>query len=334
MRRRPTSRLRHARPNRLLAVALALAAAASPLRAQGGINVAAGGGLELVLPVGARANGLGQAVVADFLGSESVWWNPAGLARARSREVAIHHSNVFQGTGDAITAVLPVAPVGVLALSVDLYNWGTQESTDATGPYGTFTPRATIFAATFAGHVGSRAYFGLNYKYYNFGMNCTGLCGNLAATGASTTALDFGMQLRVSNDSSLYVGAALRNVGPRLQYNDAPQADPLPTRVELGVTYAPTIPSLGPDARLRFGADIINAIPTTAPGLRVGADLGWQQKVHVRGGYVYQGPFGSGPTIGVGATTGRLQLDISQIYSNSQGIAGAPLTYFSLRLVF
>ncbi|OYV64912.1 MAG: hypothetical protein B7Z72_12710, partial [Gemmatimonadetes bacterium 21-71-4] len=113
MRRRPTSLARALRIGTLTA-ALALAGTAAPLRAQGGIGVAAGGGLELVLPVGARANGLGQAVAADFLGSESVWWNPGAMAREQTRETAIHHSNTFAGTGDALTAVLPVAPVGVL----------------------------------------------------------------------------------------------------------------------------------------------------------------------------------------------------------------------------
>ncbi|MDE3173997.1 MAG: PorV/PorQ family protein [Gemmatimonadota bacterium] len=333
MRRRPTSPWR-VRSIGTLVAAVALAGAAPPLRAQGGVSVLAGGGLELVLPVGARANGLGEAVVADYLGSEGIWWNPAGMGRETTREAAIHHSSTFAGTGDAITAVLPVAPVGVLALSVDLYSYGTQDNTDATGSYGTITPRATIFAATFAGHVGSRAYLGLNYKYYSFGMNCTGACGNLASLGAATTALDFGLQVRASNDSSLFVGVALRNVGPRLQFNDAPQADPLPTRLEVGVTYAPKIPSLGPDAQLRFGADIVNAIPTTNPGLRLGADLGWQHKLHARAGYVHDGPLGSGPTVGLGATTGRLRLDIAQLYTDSQGTAGAPQTYLSLRLVF
>lgn len=331
MRRRPTSPW-HTLSLGPLGVALVLVAGAHPLRAQGG--VANSGGLELVLPVGARANGLGQAVVADYLGSESVWWNPGGLAREQDREAAIHHSQTFAGTGDAITAVLPVAPVGVLALSVDLYSYGTQENTDATGAYGTFTPRATIFAATFAGHVGSRAYVGLNYKYYNYGINCSGGCGSLASLGAATTALDFGVQLRASNDSSLFVGVALRNVGPRLQFNDAPQADPLPTRLDLGVTYQPKIDALGPDATLRIGADIVNAIPTTSPGLRFGADLGWQNRVHVRGGYVYNGPVGSGPTMGVGATSGRLELDIARLFGDTQANTSQPPTYLSLRIRF
>jgi hypothetical protein len=68
------------------------------------------GALFLLLPVGARAVGLGQAVVADQQGgSESVWWNPAGLARADKGEAAIHHSQSVIGTGDAVTVLVPSA---------------------------------------------------------------------------------------------------------------------------------------------------------------------------------------------------------------------------------
>src|SRR5487761_2567910 len=321
MRRFLTSH-RRARFLGTLAVALGTSLGAAPLCAQGGVATA--GGLELVLPVGARAVGLGQAVVADYLGSESVWWNPAAMAREPSRELAIHHSQTFAVTGDAITFVLPVAPVGVVALSADLYSYGTQDVTDATGTYGTFTPRATIFAATFAGNVGSHASVGLNYKFYERGINCSGGCAGLPTQGTSTTALDFGAQFRLLSDSSLYLGVALRNVGPRPPVNDAPQADPLPTRLDIGVTYVPHIASLGPDAELRIGAGVVNSIPASGPGLRLGADLGWQQKVHVRAGYVYEGPGGSGPTIGVGASTGRLVLDIARMLSDNVANTGQP----------
>lgn len=331
MRRRPTSRWRRFAFGGL-AAALGIGVLAAPLRAQGGI--AQEGALELVLPVGARAVGLGQAVVADFLGSESLWWNPAALAREQTREGAIHHSQTFALTGDALTVVIPAVPVGVVALSADLYSAGTQDVTDATGTYGSITPRTTIFAATFAGTLGSHAMVGLNYKYYQRGINCSGGCSGLPTQGTSTTALDMGVQFRPLRDSSLYVGVALRNVGPRLQVNDAPQADRLPTRLDIGVTYVPYLASLGPDAELRLGADVVSAIPSSSPGVRVGADLGWQHRVHVRAGYASLAPGGSGPTIGVGASTGRLQLDIARLFSDNVANTGQPPTYLSLRIVF
>lgn len=337
MRRRTTSkRRRHPRPISALLTVLALTAGGVGARAQTGgtAGVSVGGGLELVLPVGAEAEGLGQAVVADFLGSESIWWNPAALGRAQHREVAIHHSQTFAYTGDAISALVPIHRVGTVALSVDLYSYGTQQETDVTGTLGTFTPRATIFAATFAGHAGDRTYLGLNYKLYQRGTNCSGGCTDIPTQTEQTTALDLGVQVRVSKDSSLFVGAALRNAGPRLQVNDAAQADPLPTRLDVGVTWVPRIASLGPDTRLRVGAGIVNAIPLTSPGLRIGADLGWRQKLHLRAGYAYEAPGGSGPSIGLGASTGRLQIDIARLFSDNVANTSQPPTYFSLRYDF
>src|ERR1043166_4299092 len=233
----------------------------TPLYAQGG--VATGGALELVLPVGARAVGLGQAVAADYLGSASVWWNPGALGRQRSRELAIHHDQTFAVKADAISFLLPLAPRGVLGLSAILYDYGTQDQTDVTGTLGSFTTRTTILAATFAADIGARVFLGVNYKFYQRNVPCTGGCTGFGSQSASTTALDAGIQIRASPDSSLYLGLALRNVGPPLQVNDAPQADPLPTRLDIAVTFAPRTPSLGPDATIRFGAGLVNAIPST-----------------------------------------------------------------------
>ncbi len=334
MRQRTSSR-----PSRLaaaLAIALGLVAGAVRARAQTGevAGVSTSGAEELVNPVGAQAVGLGQAVVADFLGSESIWWNPAALARETRREIAIHHSQTFAYTGDAISGVVPIHRVGTVALSVNLYNYGTQEQTDVTGTLGTFTPLATIFAATFAGRVGDRTYLGLNYKLYQRGISCSGGCAGIPTQTEQTTALDFGVQVRVFPDSSFFVGGALRNVGPRLQVNDAPQADPLPSRLDLGVTYVPHLASLGPDARLQVDAGIVNAIPLTSPGLRIGADFGWRRKLHLRAGYAYEAPGGSGPSLGLGASTGRLRVDIARLFSDNVANTNQPPTYFSLRYVF
>src|SRR5215217_7098097 len=118
MRRRLFRRARAA----IGAALLALAARPDHARAQGG--PAEDGALFLLLPVGARAVGMGQAVVADQPGSEAVWWNPAALARAEKRELAIHHSQSLVGTGDALTLVVPSSVLGVLAVSANIFNYG------------------------------------------------------------------------------------------------------------------------------------------------------------------------------------------------------------------
>src|SRR5262245_53435422 len=85
-----------------------------------GTSLQAQGSAFLLRPVGARAVGLGQAVVARHDGSEGMWWNPASLASATRREVSIHHSQDFFATGDALTLVVPAARTGVFSLAADL----------------------------------------------------------------------------------------------------------------------------------------------------------------------------------------------------------------------
>src|SRR5215208_6744741 len=129
MRRRLSSAARA-----LVGAALAACAAApDDVRAQSG--PAEAGALFLLLPVGARSVGMGQAVVAQQSGSEAVWWNPAGLARADKREAAIHHSQSVIGTGDAVSIVVPSSLLGVAALSVNILNYGAEDVTDPQGGF-------------------------------------------------------------------------------------------------------------------------------------------------------------------------------------------------------
>src|SRR5688500_20203807 len=110
-------------PFRALVSAL-LVGSASSLTAQGGVG--SEGGSFLLRPVGARAVGLAHAVVARRDGSEGLWWNPAALAVADRREVAIHPSQEFFATGGALTLVTPASLLGVFAIAGGLQHSGDQ----------------------------------------------------------------------------------------------------------------------------------------------------------------------------------------------------------------
>ena len=88
---------------RRIACAAVLCATPAISHAQGGLSTE--GALFLLVPVGARAVGLGQAVVASDLGAESIWANPAGLARLTKNELSINHSQTIVATGDALNVV-------------------------------------------------------------------------------------------------------------------------------------------------------------------------------------------------------------------------------------
>ena len=310
-----------------------LAACSAAVEAQGG--VATEGAVFLLLPVGARAVGLGHAVIAEGGGSEAVWWNPAGLARLESYEAAIHHSQSLAATGDAVSVVLPFSVIGVFALSANVLNFGEQQITDiVTGEQiGIQLLRSFVFAATYSTPIGERVNAGINYKVVQFRNDCSGTCAGIDEVAATTSALDLGVQYDLGPQSPITLAAAVRNLGLRVQVKDSEQADPLPTRLQIGVAYRlPPMEELR-DTEVRLSGDLVDQLRIRGPSGRVGIELMYQKRYTARAGYVLEE--GGGPAIGGGFTAGGLLLDIARVMGGDlySGVEGAPI-HVSLRYLF
>lgn len=295
------------------------------------------GGAFLLRPVGARAVGLGQAVVARRDGSEGLWWNPAGLAHATRREMSIHHSQDFFATGDALTLIVPSTLLGVFAIAADLQNYGEQENTtDPTiPPTGTVLTRSFVLSASYAAPLGNRAAVGLAFKVVQMRVDCTGPC-DFPSEVAQTVAIDAGTQVDVGPGRRLTLGASVRNVGLALQVQDSPQSDPLPTRVQLGVLYRYPLPErYAAQADLNVSVDVIDGLNIQNPLPRVGAEFVWQETAFVRGGYIFDSIAESGgPTLGLGFARNNLVLDLARVFTGFSADAGQAPTFLSVRLAF
>ncbi len=310
--------------------------AASSLGAQG--SVGSEGGAFLLRPVGARAVGLGQAVVARRDGSEGLWWNPAALAAATRRELSIHHSQDFFATGDALTLVLPSTLLGVFAIAADLQNYGEQENTtDPTlPPTGTILTRSFVLSASYAAPIGNRAFTGVAFKVVQMRVDCTGPC-DFPNEVAQTFAIDAGAQLDVDRSRRLTIGASVRNMGLALQVQDSPQSDPLPTRVQVGLLYRYPLPErYATEADLNMSVDVIDGLHIDSPLPRVGAEFVWQKRAFVRGGYVFDSAESEagGPTVGLGFARNNLVLDLARVFTGFSADAGQAPTFLSLRFAF
>ena len=157
------------------------------------------GSLFLLLPTGAQAVGMGQAMVAGKPGSEGIWWNPASIGQQDSRELAIHHSQTVAGVGDALTFVVPTSSYGTTALSLNILNIGVQDVTDVNGDVvGHILPRDVVFAGTYAAKITHRLSTGLNYKIVQIRVDCSGECSTVGAEVRSSRAVDFVVQDRKS----------------------------------------------------------------------------------------------------------------------------------------
>jgi hypothetical protein len=321
-------------PFRALLCAL-LAGNASSLAAQG--SVGSEGGAFLLRPVGARAVGLAHAVVARRDGSEGLWWNTAALAVADRREVAIHHSQDFFATGDALTLIIPSSLLGVFAIAADLQNYGEQENTtDPTLPStGTVLTRSFVLSASYAASIGNRATTGVAFKVVQMRVDCTGPC-DFPNEVAQTFAIDAGAQVEIGGSRRVTFGAAVRNMGLALQVQDSPQSDPLPTRVQLGLAYRYPLPErYANDAELNLTADVIDGLHIEHPAPRVGAEFVWQKRAFVRGGYVFESDAeAGGPTLGLGFSRNNLVIDLARVFTGFSADAGQAPTFLSLRFAF
>lgn len=319
---------------------LALLLASSAAGAQGGLSTE--GGLFLLLPIGARAVGMGQAAAATVTGSEAVWWNPAGLAASDKREAAIHHSQSLLGTGDALSVVVPSQLLGTLALSLDVLSFGEFPLTDSLNPngeLGTIIPRNVVYAVSYASGIGRRLGIGLTFKVVQLRFDCSGACPASTSYTATTSAIDFGFRAQLSKSQGSALGLALRNVGLPFQVNDSQQADPLPTRIQGGFAYSIPIrlPADGGSTGavdVLLSADVLETVRLDAHSVRGGAELAYERRLFLRGGYVYEEGDGGGPSIGLGVVAKNFVLDLGRVVGGLSAEQGQSPTHLSLRFLF
>jgi hypothetical protein len=310
---------------------LAALAAAAPLAAQ-----TVEGGTFLLLPVGARATALGQAAIADGGTTEALYWNPAGLAAVRRGEAAIHHYTAFFGSGDALTIAAPIPGIGVIGFGAYLVNYGDLDVTPPGGggsiPIGRLSPRNVALIVGFATDLGPVS-AGLDYKLVQFRADCSGDCTNVPSAVGTTHAVDIGVQAALLG-SPLVVAAAVRNLGFPLQVNNQAQADPLPTRVVIGVKWPVLRPPGQADALdLTILADLETAVQGEfEPAPLLGLESGVRDVVRLRVGYAFVDAAARGPSLGLGIHVGRLGVDLARTFYATDAIGEKEPIHISLRL--
>lgn len=313
-----------------LSVGIAVPGGVRAAAAQRGIAREAA--LYMVLPLGARAVGSGQSVASPEPGNEQLHWNPAAVARASSREVAVNFGRFYIGPLTGVNLVLPFDRAGVVGASVSVLDYGSQETGDGVTQTGIASQHSYVLSASYATTLGARASIGFTFKSSHFVGSCSGLCPPLAQFHVSTSAVDVGGQINLGPSTDWVLGAAIRNAGLRLQVNDEAQADPLPTRIQVGLSYrVRAFEREVPNAQLRVSADVIDRIRSPrAHAPRLGVELGWKEQASVRAGYVVGSGEGTGFGAGFGLVAGKATFDISQTLGG-EGDASKHSTYLSVR---
>jgi hypothetical protein len=299
------------------------------------------GALFLVFPVGARAVGMGQTAMGSEGHAEAAFWNPAGLATMETNEFSLHSATLVAGRSHVLGAYFPSRGIGVLGGAVYLVDYGDLERTDENGnTIARIAPRNFEFLASYATQLAGSFVFGLSYKLVQFRVDCSGDCTNFPVGHGTTHAIDLGGQFRVGPGGPLRVGVAVRNIGFKLQVQNKPQADPLPTRVGVGAQYSILFPTReGAVPGERF--DLLVAADVDSPWghqgqseLRFGFDVGYQRLVRVRAGYAFVQDGLSGPSVGLGVESGSIGVDLARTFLTGSDLIIENPTFFSFRVTF
>ena len=324
--------MRRSRCSPALTFALVLA---SPLAAQTTNEVVAAGAAFLLFPVGGRAAALGQAAVADGGAGESAFWNPAGLASLPRNELALHHASTFVSDNTVISGYVTSPRLGVVGLAGYLVDYGTQEITRGPGQAtGRISLKNLELLASYATDITGSVNVGLNYKLIQFRHDCSGDCGVFPSVAGTTHALDVGVQVGLGTTDALRVGAAVQHAGFPLQLENRDQADPLPTRVQVGAAYDLPLPEVvgAEPSHVRILVDVQDAWGSYRdPDLRVGAELNYGETLRLRGGYAWLHSESSGASVGAGFRVGRVVLDFARLFYAS-GTFDEPV-HLSLRVL-
>lgn len=201
----------------------------------------------LQIAPGARAGGMGEAFVAIADDATATWWNPAGLAWMDKRELTLMHvawlptfhlSDLYY---DFISYVNNVPDWGTFGVNVVFLNLGETERRDDLNTYlGTFRTFETAICGSYGTTITDNTALGLNVKFIYSHLSDRGTGQEKGSGVATDFAVDLGILTKTVDPLfhlPLNLGANLSNMGPKMSYIDAAQADPIPTNLRMGFAW-------------------------------------------------------------------------------------------------
>lgn len=211
----------------------------------------------LLISPNSRASGMGETGTGVADDASAIFWNPAGLAFQKGTEVSITHSKwlpKFQLADlfyDYLNFKTDIEDFGTLGASVTYLNLGTFTQTGEGGPEPIGEFKAFEVAAT-AG-VGLKLSedwgFGVNLRFINSRLSPIGTANEKGNGISYSVSGDLAAMWKpkhlmlpftdIDAGGHFSFGVNLSNIGPKVVYIDADQADPLPTQLRLGFGIVP-----------------------------------------------------------------------------------------------
>ena len=210
----------------------------------------------LLISPNSRYSSIGEAGVGIADDASAIFWNPAGLAFQEGQELSLTHANwlpQFQQADlfyEFLTFRHHMASLGgTIAASVTYLNLGEFIRTSSSGPEEIGRFKSFEYAVTlgYGTKVSSTLGLGVNLRLIHSSLSPLGTeqeegKGIATSIGFDLAALYKPTDLEIpltglSLRDRLSIGFNLSNMGPKVVYIDADQADPLPTNLRLGFGY-------------------------------------------------------------------------------------------------
>jgi Type IX secretion system protein PorV len=208
----------------------------------------------LLISPNSRASGIGESGTGSVDDASAMFWNPAALAFLKGQEISITHANwlpQFQQSDlfyDYLNYRQTIDELGgAFGASVTYLNLGEFIRTNSSGAEtGRFKAFEFAVTAGYATKVYDDLALGLNLRFIHSALSPIGTEQEQGEGVASTVSADVALMYRPKKlevpligdiGNAFSAGFNLSNMGPKVTYIDAAQADPLPTNLRIGFGY-------------------------------------------------------------------------------------------------
>jgi len=317
-----------ARKALIIALGVMIVAAGASFAAN---KIGTAGAQQLRVPVGTRGVAMAGAVVADAMGPEALFWNPAGAAGTSGTEVCLAYKGYIADMTVSYVGLTSRFAYGTIGVSAKILSLGdivvtTTRDWDGTGEV--YSVNMPVLGLTYSYMLTDRVAFGATAMY---------LSEAVMQSRAQGMAFDFGFQY-VPGWKTLRFGMVMKNYGPKMTYSgpdfDAstlvPGDDPesanrtvaltsagfeMPSNFQMGATYDF---ALGMNGKTTVGA-VYQSNNFSEDEYRFGAEYVLGERLCVRAGYVLcdQEEYIYGPTLGFGASFNLGRIKASLDYSHT-----------------
>lgn len=244
----------------------------------------------LKIPVGARASAMGGAYTALCPDATALYWNPAGLASAKEKELFATYNSWFQDISQGYFGVVLPGGKKSFGFAVNYVDLGEMERTTWENPTGT----GEKFSATDI-HIT----LGYGWKIspsLRIGIAAGWLKDTIAEKERSTFVFNLGIQGGIKKNISF--GIALQNLGGRLG------DDLLPLTIRGGFMWIFSHLTTTVELEVPYDEDA---------GIRAGFEWQLTPQAALRAGYQGNQDQGSGITLGLGLNVQKFTMDYAYV---------------------